>query len=171
MKRLSFALLLFVCSCRQGDTVRYSGSYFDLKGYLEKEAVRLKSALVDKTVSKNSNIERRRMKIRSWASELSLFSESDINKPAWKNSYKTTSSKNKIIYTALESNLRTRSIEIVNTSGQVESITINNRSNNTLYNSSERLEYFPDSLYRIEKKQKVVVIGTNNYTVTGRIIK
>lgn len=171
MRLIILSSLLLILSCKQADTVVYSGNYFDLKGYLEKQELRLKGALVDKTVSKNSDTERRQMKIRNWSSELSLFSASDINKPAWKDSYKKTTSANKIIYVALEPKLRTRSIEIIKQGNQVKSIVIINRSDNTLYSSAEHLEYFPDSLYRIEKKQNVILIGTNNYTVTGRIIK
>ena len=36
-----------------------------------------------------------------------------------------------------------------------------------LYETSEELTYFPDSLYSINKNQHVLLLGSNNYIVTG----
>lgn len=174
MRQGLFFLLIFFSACGQKEPAATSGSYFDLNGYFEKEKARLvnQNPLVDKTVSKGPTSERKKLKIKSWDSEFAPFITSDINKPSWKDSYQETSQAGKIKYTAREPKLRTRLVEINKDSrNQVQSILITNQTENTLYSSSERLEYYPDSLYRIRKKQTVVFIGTNDYTITGRIIK
>ncbi|MDF3077449.1 MAG: hypothetical protein K0S09_1338 [Sphingobacteriaceae bacterium] len=174
MNKSLLFFLVFACACNQNEPVATKNAYFDLNGYFEKQKATLisESPLVDKTVSKGSSSERKRLKIKSWDSELAPFVSSDINKPAWRDSYTVFSQPNFIRYSAKEPKLRTRVIEIrKDDRNQIRSILISNESNNTLYTSTERLEYYPDSLYRITKKQNVILIGTNEYTVTGRIIR
>ncbi len=47
---------------------------------------------------------------------------------------------------------------------------IYNDSKNMLYESQEWLSYFPDSLYQIDKKQTVRLLGTNTYKIKGALI-
>jgi len=44
-----------------------------------------------------------------------------------------------------------------------------NRTKNILYQTTEKLSYFPDSLYLIEKDQKVRLMAKNKYKVQGLI--
>jgi hypothetical protein len=165
--------VLFVClalfSCRHPTNKMEAFEYFDLKGFFEKESLRLNSTntSVLKTVSRNSIEETRKVTV-NWINELSLFAESDINKPAWKKSYRKISNGEDVQYLALEDNLRTRRVRITRINNHVKSIHIINRTSNFLYNSSEDLVYYPDSVYIIEKQQQVKVLGTNHYLVTGK---
>lgn len=162
-------------SCIENNTQAISSKrYFDLKGYFEKEALRLSRShmMVDKSVSKNAEKENRQLIIKNWAAEFGLFTGSDINKPAWKDSYRITSGARETRYKSLQPDMRTKEIVIrKDAGGRIRHISIHNETENTLYTSSEQLDYFPDSLYRISKKQQVLIIGTNNYSVKGRIIK
>lgn len=165
--------VLFIClalfSCRHPTKSRQTSEYFDLKGFFEKESFRLNNtqASVLKTVSRNNSEETRKVTV-NWINELSLFAESDINKPAWKKSYRKISNGEDIEYLALEDNLRTRLVRITRTNNHVKSIHIINQASNFLYNSSEDLVYYPDSVYIIEKRQQVKVLGTNHYLVAGK---
>src|SRR5687768_7668639 len=71
-----------------------AAKYFDLKAYFKADSGRLSklNKPILKTVTHNGVTERKEVKIDDWARELSLFSQSDINKPAWRDSYtiKTT---------------------------------------------------------------------------------
>src|ERR1700688_2857367 len=90
--------ILFVAllpGCQPG--VKETGAaltYFDLKGYFKKNAAQfsLHNRPVFKTVVHNGITESKKIQIDNWERELSLFIGSDINKPAWKDSYqiKTT---------------------------------------------------------------------------------
>jgi hypothetical protein len=164
-------ILLILNSCQQEKVVKQY-NYFDLEGYFKKEALRLqkKNPLIEKRVSKNNDSEQRKLEIKNWNEELELFLSSDINKPAWKNSYGLQQSNQTINYIANDPDLRTQKISILKSEkNTIKSIAIFNKVNNSLYSSTEQLTYFPDSLYKIIKEQKVRILGVNHYTITGKI--
>ncbi|MCJ8210125.1 hypothetical protein MUY27_10425 [Mucilaginibacter sp. RS28] len=144
--------------------------FFDLKGFVRTDSARLASQnpTVAKTVSHNGEAETKAVKIANWGQELSLFSGSDINKPSWRQSYKASQNGNTITYTALVSNLKTRQIIIQKSGDNVKSLQIYNHTKNLLYETSEKLFYYPDSLYRIDKTQHVLFLGENRYIITGK---
>jgi len=165
-----YCLLLFLLSsCFQNnkDNQPVTITYFDIKGFFEEEAVRLaqENPIVSKTIVKNSVKEEKLIKIKNWKQELDLFMESDINKPSWTSSYNIKENGDTTLYTALTPDLRTREIQIVKKGNHIHSLTIKNKVRNKLYESSENLFYFPDSIYRIDKSQDVKVIGINNYSI------
>lgn len=177
-KRLSsvlLMLLIFGCNPRSERKLQLNEQpYFDISGYFLKEAERLqtKEPLIKKVVSKNNEPEERQIQLESWKNEFELFISSDINKPDWLASYTIDSSAQKTSYLAKDPKLRTKGIQIYrNKKGHVEKIAIQNSDKNWLYHSSEKLVYYTDSLYQIEKMQSIRVIGTNKYSVEGLIKK
>ena len=145
--------------------------YFDIKGYFQKNITQLKKQhhAITKTVVHNGTSESKNVEITNWDTELALFTESDINKPAWNGSYAKQDSGGAVIYTAKDSELRTRRILISKTKEEsVKQIAIYNQVNNALYNTRETLNYYPDSAYTIEKYQKVKLLGANTYKITGK---
>lgn len=147
--------------------------YFDLKGYFNNDIIRLtkRNSPVTKTVTHNGITESKQVHINNWSAELDLFVGSDINRPAWKDSYTITSSNNFLIYKAKFPDLKMRQMVIKKENGRVKWILIFNRTQNILYKTTEKLSYFPDSLYIIEKDQKVRLMGFNTYKVQGNIAK
>lgn len=145
-------------------------NFFDISGYFTKEAARLKAANkpILKTVEHNKVSETRKISIHDWDAELSLFKNSDINKPAWSNSYSVSGDGGITIYKAKDRDLKTHEIMIKQENGKVKWIVIYSSTQNLLYKTLERLEYFPDSLYLIERKQSVRVLGTNFYRIKGQ---
>lgn len=147
-------------------------SYFSLHSYFQSEANRLQNQIdsIHKTVEIDQQIEMKTVKIQNWQEELHVFMESDINKPAWSKSYQIDSSDFHVTYTALEENLRTRKVVIKKNSLQkVEAILISNVTKNNLYATIENLEYYPDSLYKIETQQAVQVLGKKTYKISGQL--
>ena len=166
---LLFAILI-LSSCSQSESSQDTMAYADLKGFFETEIARLEkmNPEVYKTVARNKASETRSVGDINWKTELSLFSESDINKPAWKNSYKVLNQSGKTIYLASDSSLRTREISIdKDGDGKISKIKILNYTQNMLYTSTEQLTYIPDSLYQISKQQHVLLIGNNRYYIKG----
>lgn len=143
--------------------------YFDLKGYFDKQDTLLtrQKPQVDKTVTHNGEAESKKVHISSWKKELNLFTESDINKPAWKLSYDVKANDDSIVYKAKFPELKTREIIIRKKAGQITAIAIVNNTHNILYNTTEKLVYAPNAYYLIEKMQKVKVMGANNYRIKG----
>jgi hypothetical protein len=146
-------------------------TYFDLKGFFTKDTLYLNhlNKPVVKTVSHNGATESKKVKVTDWGRELGLFIDADINKPAWKNSYNVTANDTFLIYRAKYPELKMREMLIKKDKDKVKWILIFNLTKNILYTSSEKLTYYPDSLYLIEKSQHVKLMGNNNYRIQGTI--
>ncbi|GGG93131.1 hypothetical protein GCM10007415_29950 [Parapedobacter pyrenivorans] len=149
-----------------------STSYFSLVDYFDREATRLQQLApsIVKTVAKNGEQESKEIRIIDWREEFALFIDADINKPAWQNSYHVDSSNvSAVIYKSIDPKLRTAQITVEKQEdGSVTHIQIINKVSNMLYHTDEELDYYPDSLYRIVKRQGVRVIGESDYTVIGK---
>ncbi|GAA4337244.1 hypothetical protein GCM10023149_46600 [Mucilaginibacter gynuensis] len=158
-------------SCRPD--VKETGSekrFFDVSAYFKNEAVRLTklNPAVTKSASHNNDTQTQKVHIKNWTAELDLFTISDINKPSWRDSYTIANSGDSlIIYKAKLPELKTKEILVRKHSGKVDLVMIYNHTDNLLYQSSEKLTYFPDSLYLIEKRQSVKLLGTNKYKIEG----
>lgn len=174
MKRLSVVLcfisLSSVFCTPEVQPDNSSKVYFDLKGFFTSEAEYLqsKNPLINKTITKNDLKEHKKLIIRNWVNELDLFAASDINKAAWSDLYEVKNIQNSTQYLAKDNKLRTRKIIIDKSpAGRIEHIFILNQVSNNLYSSTEELNYYTDSLYSIRKKQKILIIGSNDYSITG----
>ena len=169
LKAFAVILLLSGCLSAEKENTFNQIYYFDLKTYFTKTATELnkKKPLVNKTVSKNELSENKKIKINDWKIELALFIDADINKKAWKESYSKDSSATKIIYTAKEADLKTQKIEIDLKNGLPVKFKIITKMDNLLYHSTEELEFYPDSVYSINKHQKVTIVSQNNYLIKG----
>lgn len=171
------AIVAIAGSCTDTEppvTAQAQPPYFSLETYFKAEAARLQKLAppVSKTVNKNGAQETHTVEIGKWENELMLFIESDINKSAWRQSYQMDSVHNTVVYRSLEPELRTRQITVErHENGDIKHIGIQNGVANMLYRSDEKLDYYPDSLYRIDKKQHVAIIGENAYTITGAFIQ
>ena len=145
--------------------------YFDLKGFFNADTARLNklSPTVLKTVSHNKDSQTKEVKIDNWGRELSLFIDADINKPAWQNSYSITSDSSTLIYKSKDPALKMLEMIIKHDKQKVKWILIFNNTSNMLYTTTEKLSYYPDSLYLIEKKQHVRLMGNNFYRIVGVI--
>jgi len=148
--------------------------FFDLKKYFTDESIRLRKAnpLISKTAVHNKISETKKLHVPNWETELSLFTESDINKPAWKASYTSSTSEGITTYTATDSTLKTRSVVIKKQQDKVKLILIYNYTKTmllgkALYWTTEELSYVPDSMYRIQKRQYVRTRGFTNYYIKG----
>lgn len=166
-----FVLVFFAACGIKENSPKATKTYFDIQGYFEKEASRLqqKNPLVEKSVSQNNQSEKKDIKIVDWKNELELFRESDINKPAWKDSYQHIKKGFITELISTDKKLKTQKITILrDKSEKITGISILNRVSNSLYTTSEELNYFPDSLYSIIKDQDVRFIGKNRYIISAK---
>lgn len=175
MTNLKFSLIILtilgsLASCKPD--IRQNGtSYFSLNTYFKQQEQKLTKAnfKVVKTVSRNGITETKTVKIENWPGELSVFSESDINKPAWQRSYQTTVSGDYTIYKALEPDLKTREIMLKKTNNKLIFLMVYNVLTNKLFQTQEKLTYYPDSLYIIRRKQNVRFLGMDDYLIEGKL--
>ena len=165
-------LLLAVSSCENSDSnAGTDKKYFDLKGYFDADTARLTklNPWVTKTVQHNKTTETKKVHIPNWGTELSVFAESDINRPAWKSSYSIHQDSDFLIYKSKDPALKTTDIIVRRTGDKVKWILIFNYTKNLLYTTEEKLSYFPDSSYTIVKKESVRLLGTNFYKIKGSL--
>ncbi|WP_262248263.1 hypothetical protein [Parapedobacter soli] len=156
-----------------GAAIRPETNYFSLTDYFDREAERLQqiNPEITKTVAKSGDSESKNIRVTDWKGEFALFTDADINKPAWQNSYRIDSTASSVKYTATDPTLRTKEILVEKSDdGTITHIRITNQVDNMLYHTDEQLDYYTDSLYRIDKKQRVRVIGESHYTISGRFI-
>lgn len=166
----ALGFMLNLISCKP-DIRQNKSEFFSLNTYFKQQARKLTKANFDvvKTVSRNGESETKTVKIENWPGELSVFSESDINKPAWQRSYKTTVSGDYTIYKALEPDLKTREIMLKKTNNKLVFVMVYNVVVNKLFQTQEKLIYYPDSLYLIRIKQTVRFLGMNDYLIEGKL--
>lgn len=170
IKRLLIVGLLFACiaSCRPDvKEGKDSQTYFDIKGFFESDAARLsrQHLPVAKTVVHNGVAQTQKVIIANWQREFELFISSDINKPAWSSSYTVQKANGMLVYKAKFPDLKTRSVVIKLVNNKLKWIMIINYTKNMLYENAEKLTYFPDSLYHIQKSQQVRLLGKNLYDI------
>lgn len=171
---IAFIMTMAACLPACKPDVKETGAelkYFDIKGFFTADTTRLNKLnnLVLKTVTHNGVTESKKVKIGNWGREFDLFINSDINKPAWENSYQVITSDSSVIYKATDPDLKMREMVVIKVNDKVKWIQIINQTTNLLYQTTEKLIYFPDSLYLIEKSQKVSVMGANYYKIKGVI--
>jgi hypothetical protein len=149
---------------------------FDLTGYFKREGALLKklNKPVVKTVTHNKVSETKTVHISDWEQEFGFFIESDINKPALKNSYTVATGDGLTLYKAKEKTSTVQELIIKRDGQKIKYILIFTNSEPkiyglALYKTNQRLTYYPDSLYRIETIQHVKLLGTNYDTIEGII--
>ena len=161
-------------SCRpEIKEAKGSFAYFDIKGFFTADAVRLnrEHITVTKTVMHNGETQTKKVNNINWLNEFSLFINSDINKPAWSSSYTIQNTNGLLVYKAKTPDLKTRLVVIKKDGDKIRSIVIDNHTTNMLYENTEQLTYFPDSVYHISKWQKVRFLGKNTYDIKGVFVK
>lgn len=166
----ALGFILNLASCKP-EIHQNKPEFFSLNTYFNQQAQKLTKAnfKVVKTVSRNGITETKTVKIANWPGELSVFSESGINKPAWQRSYKTTVSGDYTIYKALEPDLKTREIMLKKTNNKLVFVMVYNVVTNKLFQTQEKLTYYPDSLYIIRRKQNVRFLGMDDYLIEGKL--
>lgn len=147
-------------------------TFFSLEGYFKEEEGRLskKETRYKKHIKTNSEEEDLMLKIEDWNTEFELFKKSDINKPSWKDDYGIDSVVVKgklkaLIYTALKDDLYTRSLTIKFKGAKVQAISILNKSANSIYKLEETLNYDPETGYKIERKQDLLLFEKEEHSI------
>lgn len=144
--------------------------YFDLKGYIAKEAKRLNqlNPEIDKEVIVNKARERKKVKIADWQKELAIYADADINKSAWQGLFELHESKDSKTYLSDNEKVPVKSLKIKYRNGKLYNIEILIKTENLLYTSNDTLSYFPDSLYQVKKTQHIKLLNEKNYQITGK---
>ncbi|SHG21545.1 hypothetical protein [Pedobacter caeni] len=166
-------LLLLLCYGCGDSTVasqKNAHTYFDLKGFFEKERARLSQSnpLILKTVMVNDSSESKQLRIADWKKELSAFSDADMNRAAWKGLFQIRKTTSGVAYTTDSKKVPVKEVLVMERNGKLYGLQILIRNSTTLYTSSDTLSYYPDSLYEVKKSQNIRLLSEKNYRITGK---
>lgn len=170
VKIFTSALLVFTFSCSDFSPSETNEQlkvkrYFDLEGFFKSEIERLSSMeRFKKTTYVNEESEVKEVTEIDLEKELAIFSNSDINRPAWSDKYSVDSVFNEkrelvqLNYETSDEKLRTRQISIDVNGGAVTKIRIRNITSTAIANTDQSLLYEPVRGYSIESRQNVKTI-------------
>jgi len=173
---LAYALvcifLLTSCSRQQSPEIT-SGEYFSLRKFFESESAKLQSSGtgIKKIITRDGTSQELIMDSVAWTNELKLFIESDLNKKSWTGLYHVDSTLSDsalvIRYSANDSMLQVKHVEILFVRGDVYEIRIESRLKNFYYQSAMLLHYLPGKSYRINGEQVLRFASMQTYLVEG----
>ena len=167
-------LFLFGCQGQPEQKQKNELTYFDLKGYFEKEVSRLAKAnpVVEKTVSVNESAETKKLRIADWKKELEIFTDADINKAAWKGMFKVSQQSGYQLYTSDDEKIPVKELRLFYTEAgkELRGLQIVIHNTNMLYTSSDTLAYYPDSLYQVKKSQDILLLSKKNYQIKAKFL-
>ena len=150
--------------------------FFDLQTYFDEEIERLSELQpkVEKILSIDQEEEILSVDTLNYANELEVFRQSDINKVSWQDKYQAYTTRNvdgeaqRIVYTALDEKLGTRSIDISFKEGKPQQISIQKAVQSPVLQSSQDLIYQPKIGFSIAQKQKVKLMAEKELKVKVR---
>lgn len=178
-----FSGLLLVNCTNPADTDAVQ-SYFDLKGFIEKQITELnkRRPLVNKEMTLGSQNEKTQTNDIDWQRELELFIQADLNKQAYQLSY-TISQPNTTTYLYLLKSgeklpVKSLRIEVDETSKQPKLIEALLEEENRLYDSEKKLQLTcsmrPEGVwlvktYEISGFQHLSITDKKTFSVKGTI--
>lgn len=173
-------LIIYLSACNVPtiqESNRLQTNFFDLKGFFKEEANYLEEqgAQIHKTIQHNQTKETQTVLPKDWEKELLLFSESDINKPSWKDKYLLDSTNRGngltlLHYKAIDENLSIQVLDVELKGEAVHSILIVKKISNQVYESQQHLTYIPRKSYSIKKSQDVSLFDKDDYSIEAKYI-
>jgi hypothetical protein len=172
--------LLTICAllnaCNEEVKENQVKKYYDLKGLIDKQIkiLNTQKPSVQKTVLMSNSTENQLVKTIDWAKELELFMQSDLNKPAFVQSYQVDSSSMGVKYTLKETEKLPVKYLNVNRLGE-DGISIEAyiNTNNYLYETERHLKLSLRNNqltdYQIDGFQKIVFGNKKVFKINGTI--
>lgn len=166
-------LLIFLIAC-SSEKKQGGAPLFDLKKYFQSQVTQLQQTnpKVQKLVIQNGQAESRDMQIADWSIELKPFLETDISKPALRNSYSVdTLNANHILYIAVDSSQAIRKVDLQFNKDNVAQISIDRHTGSKLLETTQTLTWDAGKSYSISGKQTVILGKENTYMIKASFLK
>ncbi len=168
----------FLSACNEEIKEKQPKKYFDLKGLVEKQikTLNVQKPVVQKVVIIADSSENQSVKTIDWSKELELFTQADLNKPAFIQSYQVDSSSMGVKYTLKESEKLPIKYLTINRSGE-DGISIEAmiNTNNYLYETERHLKLSIKNSeltdYQIDGFQKIVFGNKKTFKINGNIVR
>ncbi len=158
MRKLTIYFLLFsLFACTPKDEKKDYVEYYSIS--LNKQVENFKenfhSKDIRKLVLQNGIVEQKQITIEQLLNDIKSFKEFDINKPAWKNSYKIVKTEQYTRFETAENKLTLKHIDVYGDEANPSKICIYFQNNNNLYYSSKYIEWDLKKSYSIFSIQDV----------------
>ncbi len=173
---LTFCALLSACNeeVKENQTKRY----FDLKKLIERQikSLNTQKPVVQKTILIADSTENQSIKTIDWAKELELFIQTDLNKPAFTQSYQVDSSSMGVKYSLKNTEqlpIKYLTISRLGEDGISVEALVNNK--NYLYETERHLKLSIKNNelvdYQIEGFQKIVLGDKKVFKIYGKVVR
>ena len=144
---------------------------FSIRNFFDAEAIRLSNSktAVRKITIKGNEFEEIKLTPKNWNEEFVIFSECDINKPAWVRSYSLDSIVKPdytIVTYSTDENIPLKKIILIKNKTEILSISIEKNTSNFIYESSQNLIYSRKNGYEIIGVQHVYFLSPNQYRIS-----
>jgi len=181
MLRISPVILFFVlaaCESAQ-DKVEASIKYFSLTQFASEVKADLAGDTTrnfEKKVTVNGKYEVTKTNRIEWETDLELLRQLDINKPSWQLSFsqtETTLPNGQLIrIIATDSMPQVKEVRVVkNKEGKVMEVFALKHTKNFLYELTQSVHYFTDSLYQIKSSQKIWLLGDKEFFLETKFLR
>ncbi|MEA5405867.1 hypothetical protein VB776_23210 [Arcicella sp. DC2W] len=171
------AIFTLFISCKEESTTKIN-KYFDLKTSITNQinVLNKEKPTFSKTVWSDNTPETKDVKIEDWSKELELFLQTDLNKPAYLNSYEINQSDSLIVYHLKKSeNLPVNNIKILLKNNQLTAMEATIANQNYLYETDKHVKMtLVDNVvnyYLIEGTQKLVFGDKKAFKIEAKVKK
>lgn len=182
-----FVALLLLSACQAPNTSdNKEKKYFEVESLITQQIKWLEKIKpkVEKQVVVDGKLEQKTIEVQSWAKELEMFMQADLNKPALRDAYtkKDSLANNEkfTIYTAREARTAVRRLRIAWDGQQAKSLQAWIRNENYLYISTRHLTLLLASQppqnqwlvqqYSIETMQKMIFNQARSYRLVAKVV-
>ena len=182
-KCVTIGCFFLLLSCEAERTEDKNKVYYDLKGFIDNQIVYLSEKKPE--VSKTTMLDNKRELIKSkeidWKKELELFSQADINKPAYRQSYDVSRKDSLHFEYTLkpQMDLPVQYLKITLDSMTSQPIHVQAllKSQNKIYTSEKEIELFCGSkdnvrelsFYRVKGYQKLILMDKRSFDISSKI--
>jgi hypothetical protein len=184
MSFLKYLPIFILSSCGQTDSSKSAmvSKWFDLKQFVVKaNDILPKNAPFEKTLQVKGSSETKKATITDWKTELAVFGQSDINRPAWRDKYQVdtihleaandTAVAQQIRHIAKDKALKTQLLSIhTNRHNQPIFIEVVNEQNNFFSDSKQHLIWSLQKGYSITAYQKMLFMDATETVLSGRFL-
>ncbi|MBX7205224.1 MAG: hypothetical protein K1X81_07350 [Bacteroidia bacterium] len=181
MLKISPVILFFVLAACENvkDKAAASNKYFSLTQFaneVEADIARDTTRNFEKKVTINGKSEVKNSIKPDWNTDLELLRQMDINKPSWQLSFSQTETAlpngQLIRISASDSMPQVKEVRIVkDKKGKVREVFAIKHTQNLLYELTQSVHYFTDSLYQIKSSQKIWLLGDKEFFLETKFLR
>ena len=155
---LFILLCLYLLACTPVNKEINTGNYYPISindQVFNFNNIKTFDTEITKTVIQNNTIEQRKVTAEEVYKDIETFTEFDINKPAWKNSYKQINTPNYTRFLCLEEKLTLKIVDVYGDLNKPNRIYLYFQNANNLYRSSKIIDWNLAHSYSIFSIQDV----------------